>query len=78
LCGLGSIGDAYDNALAEALFATLETELLMRHTFIDRRATHRALFDYIEWWYNPHRRHSPGYPSPAEYERRWSNQSGAA
>lgn len=76
---MGSVGDAYDNALAEAFFATLETELLTRHSFIDRRAARRALFDYIEGWYNPHRRHSAlGYLSPAEYERRWSNQSGVA
>ena len=39
----------------------------------------RALFDYIEGWYNPHRRHSAlGYLSPVEYERKGSNQSGAA
>jgi putative transposase len=69
---MGSAGDAYDNALAEAFFATLETELLMRHRFIDRGTARRALFDYIEGWYNPHRRHSAlGYCSPAEFERRW-------
>lgn len=49
---MGSAGDAYDNALAEAFFATLETELLMRHRFIDRGTARRALFDYIEGWYN--------------------------
>lgn len=70
---MGSTGDAYDNALAEAFFATFEVELLDRHTFIDRGAARRAIFDYIEGWYNPHRRHSAlGYLSPAEYERRWS------
>lgn len=64
---------ALQNALAEAFFATLETKLLMRDTFIDRRAARRALFDYIEGWYNPHRRHSAlEYLSQAEYERRWS------
>ena len=69
---MGSAGDAYDNAIAEAFFATLETELLMRHHFIDRGTARRALFDYIEGWYNPHRRHSAlGYLSPAEFERTW-------
>ncbi len=69
---MGSAGDAYDNAIAEAFFATLETELLMRHRFIDRGTARRALFDYIEGWYNPHRRHSAlEYCSPAEFERRW-------
>ena len=70
---MGSAGDAYDNAIAEAFFATLETELLMRHRFIDRGTARRALFDYIEGWYNPHRRHSAlGYLS-----RRSSNGCGS-
>ena len=73
---MGSAGDAYDNALAEAFFATLEVELLMRHRFIDRGTARRALFDYIEGWYNAHRRHSAlGYCSPAEFEGRWEKQS---
>jgi putative transposase len=68
---MGAIGDAYDNALAEAFFATLETELLMRHTFATREAARLALFDYVEAFYNSHRRHSAlGYLSPAEFERR--------
>jgi putative transposase len=72
LPSMGSIGDAYDNALAESFFASLETELLMRHTFATRKAARLALFDYIEAFYNPHRRHSAlGYLSPAEFERRW-------
>ena len=69
---MGSVGDAYDNALAEAFFATLETELLLRHTFATRQAARLALFDFIEGFYNSHRRHSAlGYLSPAEFERRW-------
>ena len=69
---MGSVGDAYDNALAEAFFATLETELLMRHSFATRKAARLALFDFIEAFYNSHRRHSAlGYLSPAEFERRW-------
>ena len=75
---MGSAGDAYDNALAEAFFATLETELLTRHRFIDCSTARRTLFDYIEGWYNPHRRHSTlGYLSPAEFERRWWQQPDA-
>ncbi len=69
---MGSIGDAYDNALAEAFFATIETELSMRHTFATRKAARLALFEYIEGFYNSHRRHSAlGYLSPAEFERQW-------
>lgn len=61
---MGSVGDAYDNALAEAFFATLEAELLMRHTFAMRKTARLALFDYIEGFYDSHRRHSAlGYLS---------------
>jgi len=68
---MGSVGDAYDNALAEAFFATLETELLMRQVFVTRKAARLALFDFVEGFYNSHRRHSAlGYLSPAEFERR--------
>lgn len=69
---MGSVGDAYDNALAEAFFATLETELLQWHTFATRRSARLALFEFIEGWYNSHRRHSAlDYLSPAEFEQRW-------
>jgi putative transposase len=53
----------------------LETELLVRHTFPHRGAARVAVFEYIEGFYNPHRRHSAlRYLSPAEYERRWRAQ----
>jgi putative transposase len=72
---MGQRADAYDNAMAEAFFATLETELLVRQTFPHRGAARVAVFEYIEGFYNPHRRHSAlGYLSPAEYERRWRTQ----
>jgi putative transposase len=75
---MGSVGDAYDNALAEAFFATLETELLMRTAFATRTAARSALFDFVEAFYNSHRRHSAlGYLSPAEFERRWWDQVGS-
>jgi putative transposase len=67
---MGSIGDAYDNALCESFFATLECELLDRERFRTPTEARRALFDYIEGWYNPHRRHSAlDYESPLRYER---------
>jgi len=69
---MGSVGDAYDNALAEAFFASLKTELLRQHTFATRKAARLALFEYIEAFYNSHRRHSAlGYLAPAQFERRW-------
>lgn len=63
-------GDCYDNAVAERFFATLEFELLMKHDWHSREDARRAIFRYIEAWYNRKRRHSTlGYVSPAEYER---------
>jgi putative transposase len=68
---MGSVGDCYDNAMAESFFATLECELLDRVQLSDPRTARREVFSYIEGWYNPHRLHSAiGYLSPAEYERR--------
>jgi len=67
---MGSVGDCFDNAMAESFFATLECELLERSTFRTRAEAERAVFEYIEGWYNPHRRHSAlGYLSPIEFER---------
>jgi len=68
---MGSAGDCYDNAQCESFFATLECELLDRRTFQTRQEAKRGVFEFIEGWYNPHRRHSAlGYDSPANYERR--------
>ncbi len=58
LGSIGSIGDAYDNALAESFFATLQRQLLDRHPWRTRRELALAIFEWIEAWYNPHRRHS--------------------
>jgi putative transposase len=68
---MGSVGDCYDNAMCESFNATLECELLDRHRFKNPRDAAMAIFDFIEGWYNPHRRHtSIGNISPVEYERR--------
>ena len=67
----GSVGDCYDNALCESFFATLECELLDRRRFRNQAEAKMAIFDFIEAWYNPHRRHSSiGYHSPVNFERR--------
>jgi len=67
---MGSVGDAYDNAMCESFFATLECELLDRETFATPAAAEPIVFEYIEGWYNSHRRHSAlGYQSPINYER---------
>ena len=63
-------GDCYDNAVAESFFSTLEFELLMKHNWDTREDARRAIFRYIETWYNRKRRHSTlGYISPVEYEQ---------
>ena len=67
---MGSVGDAYDNAMCESFFATLECELLQRRSFRTKAEARMAIFAFIEGWYNPARRHSAlGYKSPVEYER---------
>lgn len=68
---MGTVGDAYDNALCESFFATLECELLDRQRFATPAEAERAVFAFIEGWYNPHRRHSSlGYESPMSFEKR--------
>jgi putative transposase len=75
LGSMGSIGDCFDNGLAESFFATLQTELLDRHTWTTRDQLANAVFAYLEGFYNPRRRHSAlGYLSPADYETAWHRQ----
>ena len=74
---MGSVGDCYDNAMAESFFATLECELLDRVRFRTQSEARIAIFDFIEGFYNPRRRHSAlGYLSPIEFELR-SGSKGA-
>jgi len=62
-------GNCYDNAVAESFFSTLEFELLMKNDWRTREDARRAIFRYIETWYNLKRRHSTlGYVSPATFE----------
>lgn len=71
---MGSVGDCYDNAMAESFFATLECELLDRCRFRNPEKAQRAVFEFIEGWYNPHRRHSSiDYYSPMNYEKAFMN-----
>lgn len=67
---MGSVGDCFDNAMAESFFATLECELLARTPLATPEQARREIFTFIEGWYNPRRRHSAlGYRSPLDYER---------
>jgi putative transposase len=68
---MGSVGDAYDNAMCESFFASLECELLDRTRFSTHAEASMAVFRYIEGFYNPRRRHSSlDYQSPVNYEKR--------
>jgi len=70
---MGSVGDAYDNAMAESFFASLECEVLDRNRFRTREEARMAIFSWIEGWYNPHRRHSSlGYLSPRQFEHEFT------
>lgn len=72
-------GDCWDNAVVESFFATLKTELIHRRAWTTRAEVQRAVFRYIEGWYNPHRLHSAlGYRSPAQYEALLLTQSRVA
>lgn len=68
---MGTVGDAFDNAMCESFFATLECELLDRNKFHSHSEARMSVFSFIEGWYNPTRRHSGlDYLSPVNYERR--------
>ncbi|HEV2071037.1 MAG TPA: integrase core domain-containing protein [Acidimicrobiales bacterium] len=79
LGSMGSIGDAYDNAMAESFFSTLQRELLDEQRWENRRQFALAVFKWIEVWYNPRRRHSSiGDLSPIDYEARFTPAAAAA
>ena len=67
---MGTVGDAYDNAMAESFFASLECELINRRSWKTKAEARLAIFTWIEAWYNPLRRHSGlGHRSPNKFER---------
>lgn len=76
---LGRPGTCWDNAVAESFFATLKTELLYRQPWPTRRQAGTAIFEFIEVFYNPRRRHSTlAYRSPAEFEAQYRKEVSAA
>jgi hypothetical protein len=67
---MGSVGDCYDNAVCETFHASIKKERIYRRSWPTRAEARAAVFEYIEAWYNPRRRHSTlGYLSPVEFER---------
>ncbi len=76
---MGRAGSALDNAMMESFFGTLQRELLDRRTWTTRSEPASAIFEWIEAWYNPRRRHtSIGYLSPVDYERLYAAAVDAA
>ena len=68
---MGSIGDAYDSAMSDSFFTTLECELIDRVRLRTREEAELAVFEFIEGWYDPHRRHSSlDYECPIGYEEK--------
>ncbi|CAB3775117.1 hypothetical protein LMG29542_08499 [Paraburkholderia humisilvae] len=70
---MGTAGDAYDNAMCESFFGTLEAELLSREHFATHEQARQRIFWFLEGWYNARRLHgSIGYCSPLEFEARYA------
>lgn len=67
---MGTVGDCFDNAVCASFHASLKKELIHRRPWPTRAEARSAIFQYIEGWFNPRRRHSTlGYLSPADYEQ---------
>jgi putative transposase len=76
---MGSVGDCYDNAMAESFFATLETELIDRSVWANPAEARAAVFEYLEVFYNRIRRHSSlGNLSPEQFEERYRSAPAVA
>lgn len=76
---MGTVGDAYDNAMAESFFATLECELIARRKWETKTRARMEIFTWIETWYNPRRRHSGlGQMSPINFEKLQQEKKQAA
>ena len=79
LGSMGKVACAYDNSLVESFFGSMQIELLDRRSWLTRAELASAIFEWLEAFYNPTRRHSGlGYRSPVEFERLHTAAVGAA
>ena len=70
LCSMSRKGDCWDNAAMESFFSTMKTERTARRSYVTRDEVRADVFDYIERFYNPRRRHSTlGQVSPDQFEK---------
>lgn len=68
-CSMSRAGEVWDNSAMESFFSSMKTERIARKVYRTREEARSDVFDYIERFYNPTRRHSTlGYVSPAEFE----------
>ena len=78
-CSMSRKGDCWDNAVAESFFSTLKAEPVHRMDYASRDQAWASVFDYVEAFYNPRRRHSAlGYASPIQFEAAAASQAPAA
>ena len=78
-CSMSRKGDCWDNAVAESFFSTLKAELVHRTDYLTRSQARASVFQYIEAFYNPRRRHSAlGYVSPVQHELAAAQRTPAA
>jgi len=69
-CSMSRSGNVWDNSAMESFFSTLKTERIARKVYRTRDQARAEVFDYIERFYNPKRRHSTlGYVSPIDFEK---------
>ena len=79
VCSMSRKGDCWDNAVVESFFSTLKAELVHRIDYASRDQAWVSVFQYIETFYNPRRRHSAlGYASPIGYEASAAREARAA
>ncbi len=74
---MGTVGDSYDNAMAESLWSSLKRELVDDAHFTTKREARLAIFEWIVWYSNNRLHSSLDYIAPREYEESWRNQQAA-